>query len=136
MEFLGTYTDQISNGKVEFPWADNCNQELIWVVLKVIANDYTETYCEICSPQEFKRGMSEREKHIKEVEILGKGDVIIDDDDMWQVPDAIADYLKTDEITFVGAYHFVEIFTEESMTQYKKFFDSPNDLLNDLLGSK
>ena len=41
----------------------------------------------------------------------------------------ILKYLKTDEITFLGAFNFVEIFSAEDMKKYEKLLTESEELL-------
>lgn len=131
MNFLGQYTYNIKDKKVDFPW-DDYSKDLIWVILKVVSNDCAETYCEICPAKEFERGLSLRNQNAIETEIISKGNMTFDGNNMWLVPEDILNHLKTDEITFVGALHFVEILTSEDMAAYIKLFDNLEDALSNI----
>ena len=66
---------------------------------------------------------------IEEIKIISQGELFLDVDERWQVPEDILKYLKTDEITFLGAFNFVEIFSAEDMKKYEKLLAESDELL-------
>lgn len=120
MRFLGEYRDEINNGKVEFPWNVSNDDKLIWMIVEVTKNGVASLFCEIYNSDEFEKEFIEKEKRVDKIRILSKGNLFLDDYDVWQIPEDIMKYLKTNEITFVGAFSFVEILSSEDMERYEK----------------
>ena len=129
MRFLGEYRDQIENGKVDFPWEIPNNEKLTWLIAEITKDNLMSIYCEICNSNEFEKILKERKQHIEEIKIISHGELFLDVDERWQVPEDILKYLKTDEITFLGAFNFVEIFSAEDMKKYEKLLAESEELL-------
>lgn len=129
MRFLGEYRDQIENGKVDFPWEIPDNEKLTWIIAEITKDNLTTIYCEICNSNEFEKNLTERKQHVEEIKIISQGELFLDDYERWQVPEDILKYLKTDEITFLGAFNFVEIFSAEDMKKYEKLLAESEDSL-------
>ena len=131
MIFLGEYRDNIENGGVYFPWEIPDNEKLTWMIIEITKDNFTTVYCEICNSDELEKNLAERKQHIEKITIVSSGELLLNEDETWQVPEDIMNYLKTDEISFLGAYNFIEIFSAEDMKKYEKLLSESENLLNE-----
>ena len=130
MRFSGMYTERTENGKVDFPWQIYSEEKLIWLIVEITKNNLTTRHCEIWNSHEVEEKLKEVKQHPEEIKIINEGDVFLDAYEKWQVPEEVLNYLKTDEITFLGAFHFIEILSSEDIKQYEEFISASEESLS------
>lgn len=126
MRYLGEYTLKVENGKVRFPWGDCANENKTWIVSEGAVDKVRTTVCVIIDSGDVEEYISEKEDDFK---IKSMGEVVLEHDCTWEIPEIILNHLKTEDIVFLGVGSFVEIMSAEDMESYSILKEDIEELL-------
>lgn len=126
--YLGEYTADIIDGKVEFPWMVEGDKKLIWQVSESIVEGVKTINYTIIDTKELGEYASGEDAD--SFKILHQGEFTVDDEDMWEVPDEMADYFESGEIIFFGMGFMVEMMSPEEKEKYEDMFDDIEELID------
>lgn len=130
MKFTGQYSLKSENKKLIFPWIIPEDENLVWIITESIENTYTSVNCQITNIDVFEEQFSEEVQKIENFRIISQGNISLEPDNIWTLPESILDFLKSEEIVFCGAGFFAELMSPKTMEQYSDITDELNNLLN------
>lgn len=119
MKYLGEYELQIENGKAAFPWVENADIKRVWIAFESMGDCKMESSYIIINSENVGGFMSEMKKSGQNFKILGQGEVLLDSEKMWDIPEIILEYLKTDEIFLCGAGTHIQIISSDDRKRYE-----------------
>ena len=125
--YLGEYTADIIDGRVEFPWTVDGGKRLIWQISESVVEGVKSINYTIIDTAELGEYASGEDKD--SFKILHQGDFTTDDEDMWEVPAEMADYFESEEIIFFGMGFMVEMMSPEEREKYEDMFDDIEDIM-------
>lgn len=129
MEYVGEYKFKIENGKVAFPWNFPVEKSRVWVASESMVDDAYVTNYAIIDADVLEEYISENKQYSDKYKVLSTGDFLLDENNLWKVPEIIIKHLKTDEIIFCGLENFVEIMSVEDMENYEKLLSDFEETL-------
>jgi len=132
--YLGEYTADIIDGRVEFPWMVEGDKKLVWQISEsTVEGVKSVNYSIIDTEQAGEYASGGDESSFK---ILHQGEFTVDDEDMWEVPEEMKDYFESGEIIFFGMGFMVEMMSPEEMEKYNDMMDDIEDIMDIIDGKK
>jgi len=129
MQYLGEYILQIENGKVVFPWKGTGVERMVWLVSASTYDTIETVHYTIVPASELEAYICETKKQDETFKILDRGDFILGEGGIWEVPERIRAYLQSDEIVLNGVGTFVEIMSVEDKDAYMLLLDELEEAL-------
>ena len=132
MKYLGEYELKITDGKVEFPWENTTDKKRIWIAFECMGDCKMESSYIIIDSEDVDGFMAEMNEFGQGFKVISQGEVVLDSDNLWQVPGAIMGYLKTEEAFLCGAGTHIQIISEEDRQRYELADEEMEELLKAL----
>lgn len=128
----GEYILNITDGKVQIPDWDNKDKPKMWIVSEYISDGTKITKYVIINSADKEEYISDMKNAGQDFIILDYGDFIVDDLNMWTVPECISDYLQGNVINFFDNDTYISILNEQDHKEYMDFVDKIIQVLSKL----